>query len=182
MRATVERTSLITIVGLLAILLCLGRVAGWSTRQLARDAVLVESAGRVQAELGTLSTTLAQAELAQRPICHRGRRAPRPSTRRPQARPCCIARCSRCPTHRSRTAPPTDRTVLADLRASYAGEVAHDNELRHFAARDIADLDAEIEHQPVTAAGPPCICVAALEGPLVFRGWLARKLQPLVGL
>lgn len=59
---------------------------------------------------------------------------------------------------------------------------AYDDELGHFGPGDIADLDCEVEHQPVTSPGVPCICVAALDGPLVFRGWLARKLQPVVGL
>lgn len=59
---------------------------------------------------------------------------------------------------------------------------AYDDALGHFAAGDVADLDSEIEHQPVTSPGVPCICVSALDQPLRFRGWLARKLQPLFGL
>ena len=59
---------------------------------------------------------------------------------------------------------------------------AYDDALGHFAAGDMADLDSEVQHQPVTAPGVPCICVAALDAPLKFPGWLARKLQPLVGL
>lgn len=59
---------------------------------------------------------------------------------------------------------------------------AYDDELGHFGPGDMADLDTDIEHQPVTSPGVPCICVAALDGPLQFRGWLARKLQPMVGL
>lgn len=59
---------------------------------------------------------------------------------------------------------------------------AYDDELGHFGPGDMADLDSDVEHQPVTSPGVPCICVAALDGPLEFRGWLARKLQPMVGL
>lgn len=59
---------------------------------------------------------------------------------------------------------------------------AYDDKLGHFTAGDMADLDSEVEHQPVTTPGVPCICVAALDGPLRFQGWLARKLQPMVGL
>ena len=59
---------------------------------------------------------------------------------------------------------------------------AYDDELGHFGPGDMADLDSDIEHQPVTSPGVPCVCVAALDGPLRFRGWLARKLQPMVGL
>ena len=59
---------------------------------------------------------------------------------------------------------------------------AYDDVLGHFAAGDVADLDCEVLHQPVTTPGVPCICVAALDAPLRFPGWLARRLQPLVGL
>jgi putative transcriptional regulator len=59
---------------------------------------------------------------------------------------------------------------------------AYDDTLGHFAPGDVADLDSDVLHQPVTAPGVPCICVAALDAPLRFPGWLARKLQPLVGL
>ena len=59
---------------------------------------------------------------------------------------------------------------------------AYDDELGHFGPGDMADLDSDVEHQPVTSPGVPCICVAALDGPLQFRGWLARKMQPMVGL
>jgi putative transcriptional regulator len=59
---------------------------------------------------------------------------------------------------------------------------AYDDTLGHFAPGDVADLDSDVLHQPVTSPGVPCICVAALDAPLRFPGWLARKLQPLVGL
>lgn len=59
---------------------------------------------------------------------------------------------------------------------------AYDDAIGHFAAGDVADLDSEIEHQPVTAAGVPCICVSALDAPLRFPGWLARRLQPVFGI
>lgn len=59
---------------------------------------------------------------------------------------------------------------------------AYDDCLGHFAPGDVADLDCDIEHQPVTAPGVPCVCVAATDAPLRFSGWLARTLQPLFGL
>jgi putative transcriptional regulator len=59
---------------------------------------------------------------------------------------------------------------------------ACDDALGHFAADDLADLDAETEHQPITASGEACICVAALDAPLRFPGWFARKLQPVFGV
>jgi putative transcriptional regulator len=59
---------------------------------------------------------------------------------------------------------------------------AYDDALGHFASGDAADLDHDTRHQPVAASGVPCVCVAALDAPLSFPGWLARKLQPLVQL
>ncbi|HET7268278.1 MAG TPA: ChrR family anti-sigma-E factor [Oleiagrimonas sp.] len=59
---------------------------------------------------------------------------------------------------------------------------AYDDALGHFAPGDMADLDGNTRHQPVTCPGVACICVAALDAPLEFSGWFARKLQPLVGL
>ncbi|WP_295554167.1 ChrR family anti-sigma-E factor [uncultured Stenotrophomonas sp.] len=62
------------------------------------------------------------------------------------------------------------------LRGSY------NDALGLFAPGDVADLDEDVEHQPVTAPGVPCICVSALDAPLVFSGWLARKVQRFVKL
>ena len=59
---------------------------------------------------------------------------------------------------------------------------AYDDALGHFAAGDVADLDGDTEHQPVTSPGGDCICVSALDAPLRFQGWLARRLQPMLGL
>jgi putative transcriptional regulator len=58
---------------------------------------------------------------------------------------------------------------------------AYDDLLGHFGPGDVADLDSETLHQPVTSPGVPCICVAATDAPLVFSGWFARTLQPLFG-
>jgi putative transcriptional regulator len=52
----------------------------------------------------------------------------------------------------------------------------------HFAPGDVADLDSDVEHQPVAVPGVPCICVAATDAPLRFSGWMARLLQPLFKL
>ncbi len=59
---------------------------------------------------------------------------------------------------------------------------SYNDALGLFAPGDIADLDQDVEHQPVTAPGVPCICVSALDAPLVFSGWLARKMQRFVRL
>ncbi len=59
---------------------------------------------------------------------------------------------------------------------------AYNDALGLFAPGDVADLDEDVEHQPVTAPGVPCICVSALDAPLVFSGWLARRIQRFVKL
>jgi len=59
---------------------------------------------------------------------------------------------------------------------------SYDDALGHFAPGDVADLDSETQHQPVTTAGAPCVCVSALDAPLRFSGWLASRLQPLFKL
>ena len=58
---------------------------------------------------------------------------------------------------------------------------AYHDALGHFAPGDVADLDSDVEHQPVTVPGTACICVSALDAPLRFPGWFARKLQPPMG-
>lgn len=66
--------------------------------------------------------------------------------------------------------------VTQILRGSY-----HDA-LGLFAPGDVADLDQDVEHQPVTTPGAACICVSALEAPLVFSGWFAKRIQRFVKL
>jgi len=59
---------------------------------------------------------------------------------------------------------------------------AYRDAIGQFAPGDVADLDSEVEHQPITVPGVPCICVAATDAPLVFSGWIPRLLQPLFKL
>ena len=59
---------------------------------------------------------------------------------------------------------------------------AYRDSLGRFGPGDAADLDSEVEHQPVTEPGEACICLAALDAPLRFPGRVARMLQPLFGL
>ncbi|MFN0219753.1 MAG: ChrR family anti-sigma-E factor [Hyphomicrobium sp.] len=50
-----------------------------------------------------------------------------------------------------------------------------------YRAGDVADLDEEIEHQPVADAVEGCICLIAVEGKLKFKSRIARMVQPLTG-
>ncbi len=51
-----------------------------------------------------------------------------------------------------------------------------------FGPGDIADMDEDIEHQPIVEPGEECICVVACEAPARFKGPVARLLQPLIGM
>ena len=43
---------------------------------------------------------------------------------------------------------------------------------------DLDVADQEMQHTPVAEAGEDCICLAATDAPLRFRGWLPRLAQP----
>lgn len=52
----------------------------------------------------------------------------------------------------------------------------------HFGPGDFDVADGEVHHQPVVQAGSECICLAAVEGKVLFEGFIARKLGALVGM
>ncbi|CAM3313117.1 transcriptional regulator [Pseudomonas floridensis] len=58
------------------------------------------------------------------------------------------------------------------LKGSY-----HD-ELGDFRPGDVADLDSDVQHQPI--AYGECICLLATDSPLRFHGLLARMMQPFI--
>ncbi|MCV6588281.1 MAG: cupin domain-containing protein [Marinobacterium sp.] len=55
------------------------------------------------------------------------------------------------------------------------------DELGRFQAGDVADLDCDTEHQPITDGNEPCICLVATDAPLRFNDLLPRMLQPFTG-
>jgi putative transcriptional regulator len=59
---------------------------------------------------------------------------------------------------------------------------AYHDEVGRFGPGDVADLDDEIEHQPVADARLGCICIIASEKQAVFKGFFARLIQPLTGI
>lgn len=59
---------------------------------------------------------------------------------------------------------------------------AYRDQIGRFAPGDVADLDEDIEHQPVIEEGEDCICLIATEAPARFKGLLPRLLQPIVGI
>ena len=59
---------------------------------------------------------------------------------------------------------------------------AYRDEIGHFSAGDVADLDEDIEHQPLVVSEMDCICLAATEAPTRFKSWASRIMQPFVGI
>ena len=62
------------------------------------------------------------------------------------------------------------------LKGSYSDKFGR------FGAGDIADLDQESEHTPVTDSTDGCICVSAIESPTLFKPFWAKLMQPFVGI
>ena len=61
------------------------------------------------------------------------------------------------------------------LRGSFSDEMGR------FTAGDIADLDSEIEHQPLVDSDEDCICLVATDAPLKFSTLLGKLVQPMTG-
>jgi len=51
-----------------------------------------------------------------------------------------------------------------------------------FSPGDFDEADTEVRHQPVVQAQGECICLAAVDGRLVFDSWIARLASSVVGL
>jgi putative transcriptional regulator len=51
-----------------------------------------------------------------------------------------------------------------------------------YEAFDIAEGDAALEHTPVASPGLDCVCLIATTGRLRAKTWLARMVQPLIGV
>ncbi|MCE8439006.1 ChrR family anti-sigma-E factor [Rhodovulum sulfidophilum] len=47
---------------------------------------------------------------------------------------------------------------------------------------DVEVAGEDLDHTPVAAPGPDCICLAATDAPLKFRGILPRLAQPFIGI
>lgn len=51
-----------------------------------------------------------------------------------------------------------------------------------FGPGDLAEMDEDVEHQPIVDRDDDCICLAALEGKMRFKGVIGRMLQPIFGI
>ncbi|MDO6563344.1 ChrR family anti-sigma-E factor [Amphritea sp. 1_MG-2023] len=61
------------------------------------------------------------------------------------------------------------------LRGSFSDEVGR------FQVGDIADLDDQIEHQPLVDSQEDCICLIATDAPLRFTTLFGKLVQPMTG-
>lgn len=59
---------------------------------------------------------------------------------------------------------------------------AFSDSVARFARGDVEVGDGDLEHQPVAAEGDACICLAATDAPLRFKGLLPRLFQPFLGI
>ena len=59
---------------------------------------------------------------------------------------------------------------------------AYNDRFGRFAPGDVADLDADVEHEPIAESDQPCVCLVATEAPTRFRSWVVRLIQPFVGV
>jgi putative transcriptional regulator len=55
------------------------------------------------------------------------------------------------------------------------------DEIGCFTVGDIADLDSDIEHQPIVDGDEDCICLVATDAPLQFKTLLGKIVQPITG-
>ncbi|MEM9344713.1 MAG: ChrR family anti-sigma-E factor [Pseudomonadota bacterium] len=56
------------------------------------------------------------------------------------------------------------------------------DEVDRFGRGDIEIADSDLDHQPVAEEGEPCICLAATDAPLAFKGLVPRIAQRFVGI
>lgn len=51
-----------------------------------------------------------------------------------------------------------------------------------FRPGDLAEMDEDVEHQPIVDQDDECVCLAAMEGKMRFKGMIGRMLQPIFGI
>lgn len=62
------------------------------------------------------------------------------------------------------------------LKGSYSDHMGK------FIPGDVADLNQDVEHQPMVDSDEDCICLVATEAPTRFKSFWARLAQPFVGI
>lgn len=51
-----------------------------------------------------------------------------------------------------------------------------------FQPGDLAEMDEDVEHQPIVDKDGECICLAAIDGRMRFKSAIGRMLQPIFGI
>jgi putative transcriptional regulator len=59
---------------------------------------------------------------------------------------------------------------------------AYNDETDRFGPGDVEVAGDDFEHRPIAEDGAPCICIAATDAPLKFRGLIPRLLGQVVGI
>jgi len=59
---------------------------------------------------------------------------------------------------------------------------SYTDRLGQFGPGDLAEVDEDVEHQPIVDPDEDCICLAAMEGRMRFNGFIGRLLQPIFGI
>ncbi|MBX2832689.1 MAG: ChrR family anti-sigma-E factor [Rhodospirillales bacterium] len=62
------------------------------------------------------------------------------------------------------------------IKGSYIDEIGR------FRAGDVADLDDDVDHQPIADTAEECICLIATDAPMKFNQLLPKLLQPFFGI
>lgn len=70
----------------------------------------------------------------------------------------------------------SERELTQVLHGSF-----HDGRAQ-FAAGDFDAADTQVHHQPVVQEGGECICLASVEGRVLFDGFIARRLGAMMGM
>lgn len=68
------------------------------------------------------------------------------------------------------------------IEFTYVLSGSFSDSLGRFGPGDLAEVDDDVEHQPVVDRDGECICLVALEGRMRLNGLLGRIVQPLFGI
>jgi putative transcriptional regulator len=70
----------------------------------------------------------------------------------------------------------TGAEMACILQGGYADETGA------YGLHDIEEGDAATVHTPIALPGPDCVCLIATTGRLLAKTWVARLVQPLIGV
>lgn len=65
---------------------------------------------------------------------------------------------------------------------TYVVRGSFSDETGRYGPGDLAEMGADVEHEPIVDEGEDCICLAALDGRMRFNGLIGRLVQPFYGV